>query len=384
MRTFIILFCCALFGWESQSQHIEFFKGTWQEANAKAAMENKYIFVDAYTEWCGWCKVMDKKTFTDPAVIDFMNEHFVPVKIDFEDSLGIVLGMKFRVWAYPTSLIFNPQGQLVGKMAGYNDDNADFIKNLQEKLDIKQERVFGFDSKNFDLPYPEFYASSFMKDNRKWPSDSLVAAYLANEKDLFSEVNWSVLLRFHPKDYIDYVIDNREKYVGIYGNEEVSEIVQYKIYGLMINAAKTSDQALLEQALQLCNYIEYPDQYRFYILMTYYEKTKDWKGYANALSEYIEKNGYDNAGMINDHCWRIYENVDDKDILLQATGWMEKVIGVQPNYFNLDTYAALLYKTGQYNEAMKYADQAIETAKKEGQDYSGTKELKEKIEKAMK
>jgi thioredoxin 1 len=64
--------------------------------------------------------------------------------------------------------------------------------------------------------------------------------------------------------------------------------------------------------------------------------------------------------------------------------WMKKVIEVQPISFNLDTYAALLYKTGDLEEADNYADQAIEAAKKEGQDYSSTKELKEKIRKAKK
>jgi thioredoxin-related protein/mRNA-degrading endonuclease HigB of HigAB toxin-antitoxin module len=366
------------------SQHIDFFKGTWQEANTRAAAENKYIFVDAYTEWCGWCKVMDKETFTDPSVIEFMNRNFIAMKIDFEDSLGIVLGKKFRVWFYPTSLIFNPQGQLVGKIAGYNEDNSVFIKNLQAKLDIKEERVFGFDSKNLDLPYPDLYASSFTKGNRKWPSDSAVTAYLETQTDLYSEVNWSVILRFSPKAYLDFVTENREKYSGLYGSDEVSELVQSYIYRLLAQAAKQIDTVLLAKALDLCNYVENPDEFKFFVMMNYLEQVKDWETYIKTLGDQIEKVGYKDPGSINSYCWRIYENVDDQEILRQAAGYMQKVIEAQPNYFNVDTYAALLYKTGQYEEALQYADQAIDLAKKDGNDASSTEELKKKIKEAMK
>lgn len=47
-------------------------------------LEGKSVLVDMYTDWCGWCKVMDKKTFTDPTVIDYLNEHFVLVKFNAE------------------------------------------------------------------------------------------------------------------------------------------------------------------------------------------------------------------------------------------------------------------------------------------------------------
>ncbi|MBK9566192.1 MAG: DUF255 domain-containing protein [Saprospiraceae bacterium] len=40
------------------------------------------ILVDGYTEWCGWCKVMDKKTFTDPALIEYLNKNFHVVKFN--------------------------------------------------------------------------------------------------------------------------------------------------------------------------------------------------------------------------------------------------------------------------------------------------------------
>ena len=59
---------------------------TWEEAAKLNETNPKKIFVDVYTDWCGWCKVMDKKTFTDPKVAAYLKEHFYSVKLDAEDK----------------------------------------------------------------------------------------------------------------------------------------------------------------------------------------------------------------------------------------------------------------------------------------------------------
>ncbi len=50
----------------------------------KMNIGDKKVLVDMYTSWCGWCKVMDKKTFTDPEVVNYLNENFVLVKFNAE------------------------------------------------------------------------------------------------------------------------------------------------------------------------------------------------------------------------------------------------------------------------------------------------------------
>ncbi len=56
----------------------------FEEGYTKAVKEGKIILVDAYTDWCGWCKVMDKKTYTDATVISKLNADFVCVKLNPE------------------------------------------------------------------------------------------------------------------------------------------------------------------------------------------------------------------------------------------------------------------------------------------------------------
>ena len=61
-------------------------KVEWVELKNNIEFNNngKKIIIDLYTDWCGWCKVMDKNTFTDPSVITLINENFSPVKFDAE------------------------------------------------------------------------------------------------------------------------------------------------------------------------------------------------------------------------------------------------------------------------------------------------------------
>jgi len=62
---------------------------TFEEAVEKSKTEKRKIFIDVYTDWCGWCKVMDKSTFPDPEVAKLLNEKFYPVKLDAEQTADI-------------------------------------------------------------------------------------------------------------------------------------------------------------------------------------------------------------------------------------------------------------------------------------------------------
>ena len=59
---------------------------TWDEAVKRAELDEvpKKIFIDFYTEWCGWCKKMDASTFSDPVIVNIMNNNYYPVKFDAE------------------------------------------------------------------------------------------------------------------------------------------------------------------------------------------------------------------------------------------------------------------------------------------------------------
>lgn len=59
---------------------------TWEQAMEANKKEPKKIFVDVYTNWCGWCKKMDKSTFMDASIIEEINENFYAVKFNAEQK----------------------------------------------------------------------------------------------------------------------------------------------------------------------------------------------------------------------------------------------------------------------------------------------------------
>src|SRR3972149_4785135 len=104
MKKFIAIFAIfAMAGMAiAQNRSIKFENGTFAEIKAKAKKENKIIFIDCYTSWCGPCKQMDKEVFTNDSVVDFYNKNFTNGKRDMEKGEGIELAKKYEINAYPT------------------------------------------------------------------------------------------------------------------------------------------------------------------------------------------------------------------------------------------------------------------------------------------
>lgn len=62
---------------------------TWDDVQTKMKKEPRKVWVDIYTDWCGWCKVMDKKTYSNKEVIKYMNTKFYAVKFNAEKDDSI-------------------------------------------------------------------------------------------------------------------------------------------------------------------------------------------------------------------------------------------------------------------------------------------------------
>lgn len=98
-----------------------FYTGTFDQALKEAAKKKKIIFVDAYTSWCGPCKMMNNSTFKDKTAGDYFNTNLISMKIDMEQGEGPQFAMRYGVRAYPTLLFINHKGEVVHKILGYSD-----------------------------------------------------------------------------------------------------------------------------------------------------------------------------------------------------------------------------------------------------------------------
>ncbi|PCJ66549.1 MAG: hypothetical protein COA58_07150 [Bacteroidetes bacterium] len=94
-----------------------------KEALASATESNKPVFIDVSTSWCGYCKKMKKKVYTDHAVSDYLSKNYISVKIDAEKGEGIHIAKQFDIRAYPTQIIVDKNGRVQSKNVGYQDAN---------------------------------------------------------------------------------------------------------------------------------------------------------------------------------------------------------------------------------------------------------------------
>jgi len=96
-----------------------------------AAASGKMVMVDVYTDWCGWCKKLDRDVYTDATVSNKLATSFVSVKVNPEKSeAGAKLAEKFGVRGYPYIVFVDGQGQKVGEIVGYRP-----AKEFAEMLD---------------------------------------------------------------------------------------------------------------------------------------------------------------------------------------------------------------------------------------------------------
>ncbi len=114
----------------SQTTKINWY--AWGETPFKKAKQlNKPIFLDVGTEWCTACNLMEEKTYTDTAVINFINKNFIPIKADAEAQPDV--GARFLEWGWPALIFLDSNGNQLKALQGNRQPQV-FIPILKEFL----------------------------------------------------------------------------------------------------------------------------------------------------------------------------------------------------------------------------------------------------------
>jgi len=139
-------FCFLLFSSFNKSAKDELTWYKWNEAYPLAQKEDKILLIDAYTDWCGWCKKMDRDTYSNAEVIKKINKHFIAVKFNPElrDLTYDIDGQTFSArdfyaqltrgekTGFPTTYFINPKKKSLFIDPGYR--NAETFMQILDKV----------------------------------------------------------------------------------------------------------------------------------------------------------------------------------------------------------------------------------------------------------
>ena len=100
----------------------------------KAKKDKKLVMVDVYTDWCGWCKKLDKTTYSDKTVQETLVKNFVTLKINPEKSQkNAALAKQFGARGYPHIVFLDDSGKKISEIRGYVSAD-EFTKRLDQIL----------------------------------------------------------------------------------------------------------------------------------------------------------------------------------------------------------------------------------------------------------
>lgn len=381
--TIALLFAAATLS--AQNRKIEFAHDGWSDVLAKAKKENKTIFLDCYTTWCGPCKWMSANIFTNDTVADFYNGNFINAKFDMEKGEGKELAKKYGIKAYPTMLYINGDGEQVHRICGSRPVDA-FVNEGKNAQDPKKQHASI--AKKFEAGNPDAaLAFSYFKtlDEGCQEYETSVEKYFASQTDidLGSDANWMIMYKFtnninsRPFRYLEA---NLSKLAAAHTLDSVENKIN-KVYQRSMNLEK--DKTKVEEIKKRFLEAGTKDGGKIILQtdMSLYLRQKDWKNYSTSAATYIEKYNDLSPSDLNGIAWTFYENIDDKTLLAKAAEWAKRAVEQNDiSAFN-DTHAAVLYKLGKKEEAKTAALKAIELAKQKGEDYKETENLLKKINK---
>lgn len=432
MRKLIVIIVVCLFvislARGQNNKGIKFEEGlTWQQIKAKAQAEKKYIFMDCYATWCGPCKAMDKNVYPSEEVGKYFNDRFIAVKVQMDrtkqDNAMVqqwyddaeTIKKQYNIKAFPSFLVFAPDGQIVHRDMGYKDAKAltmlataavDTSKQYYVLLKNYQEG-----RKNYKImPYLANTAGMFGdKELAKVIVSDYKSNYLEklNEKELFTNENLLFVLQ-HPNivsstdKFFNLFYHHGNKIDTIIGDKGISDrMVKYTITKEEIEDKLWKDDQPITKKPDWEKIVanirkKYNASYAESIVpdakLRFYQRIGDWKEFARLRNDKIRKdppkpgNEFPNdAWNLNSDAWDVFLHCSDKEVLSSALQWSELAIKLDldasnadpkvqldPNVQLYDTKANLLYKLGRVKEAIACEEKAIELdqqqAKKRGQE----------------
>ena len=390
----------------AQEKGIHFQHGlNWQQVKEKARAENKYIFIDCFTTWCGPCRYMSANIFPMEEVGNVFNDKFISIKIQLDSTTNdneevkswfkdaFAIAKEYNVKAYPTYLFFDPNANIVHRAVG-SSDAKEFITKAENALNPDKQYYALLNQYKKGNREPAFLKKAafaardaYDMDNGKMISNE----YLATQKDLYTKDNLDFISAFtlSSKDAgFNALLNNPAKVDAVLGNGKSEELVQRIILQeeifkkIRAQNSEKPDWTTISANLNK----KYPKQAAEVLSkgkVMYYQSKGDWNNFQTAVVSFMKKYGAKaSPNDLNNYAWTVFENCKDMTCVAEALDWSKRSFKDNNEPGFIDTYANILYKMGKRDEAIAWEEKAMNLAGEN--DKQGFKETIEKMQKGEK
>jgi thioredoxin-related protein len=378
---------------------------TWEQVVAKAKAENKLIFVDCYTTWCGPCKKLDAEVFPNPEVGAFFNKNFVNLKVQMDTvkndseytrqwwAIGQEWHKKYGIWAYPGFLVFDSNGEIAERGVGYSPV-PQFLEKGKELINT-ENHYYRLRKQYEEGKLPEeklsMFADKVLGSYDRTFITKFGPEYLAKQKDLLTQINIRFITQMNPEMgsvYFNLIRDNIAKVDQVMEQPGVAENYLYRSaqqkFITKLAPSKVDvipDWVGVESSLRQY-FPDLADKFLLKAKINRANSLKIWIEFSELVQQYFEKytpNVENN--QLNSYAWSIFQNCEDLNCINLALNWAKHASDTSNDPGLMDTYANLLYKAGQKDKAVAVQQKAVSISKSKGDD---TSELQSVLDKMMK
>ncbi len=384
------------------------------QALEAARKEKKPVLLYFHFDGCGACRQMEKTSFRDPAVIELYNSSFVTHEVNTRKGEGIETNKIYGIQMHPTFLFLDSAGRELHRIVGVFSpeefmQQADNVLSSGKTLQrYKAQYNAGKRDADFLLEYCYILRDAFLLDSSAVQEylNTLQPGDFSQEKTArfiyeFCIYRFDIQTPFGSPAFGD-LLENRARYSAIFEAEQVDTRIVWILYHTIGQAIAANDRETFETACAALEPFDTRARYAFKELdgrttgiitgkhlvlssrVSFHDKNGSPEQYRQLRDQYLALI-WDDAYELNSFAWSAYEQTEDREKLDLALRCSERSVSLaQDIYYYRDTYASLLFKLGDHDKALEAAQEAVELARKNGNDPSETIGLIERIELARK
>lgn len=376
----LLLFATSIFA----QTEVDFLQNDLQKAMKLAVKENKIIFVDGYTTWCGPCKWMDANVFADPQVSKFFNNSFINLKMDLEDGEGVTFAQTYETTAYPTFYFLGVDGKVLHKALGAYDAQ-NLMSIAYDALRPESQLAYFQEHHATEKSNAEFLKAYAMllKKLRLPNNEEVVRDYLSSQSDWSGEVNTKFIFDNVginiEDDLFQYMIGHIPQFHEYISPAKVDTKIINAIHGSLGPEGSPDDvedkirELLPKESQRLIDWMYLNE-------LMYGDEIQDMTIFTNMAYFYVFQWKPNDWEYVNNLAWIIYEEGRTQEQFERGKLIALESVALDDNYFNNDTVAALCYMLKQKDEATRYAHKAIKLAQEAGSSAASTLTLLQMIQ----